>query len=71
MTQCKGLYADVNKKSDFKQIEQIKNIEKIVARYEEYRQGFVADFVNYDKFNIGGTFFVLSNLVLTISLSRL
>ena len=70
MTQCKGLYADVDKKSDFEQIDQIENIEKIVARYEEYRRGFDANFVNYDKFNIIGTFFVLLILVLTICLSR-
>ena len=43
LMQCKGIYADV----DRKQVDQIENMEEMVARYEEYRRGFQEDIEIY------------------------
>ena len=60
LAECKGLYADVDRKGDFKQIEQIENVGEIIAKYEEYRRGFQEDIEKYyNDFGLSSKFSVL------------
>ena len=47
---CKGLYADVNKKAEFQQMDQIENVRETVARYEDYKRGFQEDIIKYYEY---------------------
>ena len=50
LTMCKGLYADVNKKADFQQMDKIENVRETVERYEDYKRGFQEDIIKYYEY---------------------
>ena len=43
LVECTGLFASVDKKQNFKPMDEIKNMKNIVARYRKYRRGFYQD----------------------------
>lgn len=43
LTPCEGLYADVEKEADKKNLDKIRKFEKLLENYEEYKRGFEDD----------------------------
>ena len=55
--QCKGLYVDVFKKSSFESNDLMKNMGKIIEKYDAYKRGFQKDIQRiYGSYKITGKF---------------
>ena len=52
MIPCKGIFADVVRKVDFKPVEERRNLKNIIASYEDYKRGYAQ--ITGDTNDIGG-----------------